>query len=60
MINYGIKMKYILKNFFTYGVAIDVLNEENYVSKTLKECMHKNNWPKWKDVLKPELDSLEK
>jgi hypothetical protein len=37
-----------------------VINEENYVPKTPEECMHRNDWPKWKDVLKAELDSLEK
>jgi hypothetical protein len=28
--------------------------------KTLKECMHRNDWPKWKNVINVELDSLEK
>jgi Reverse transcriptase (RNA-dependent DNA polymerase) len=45
---------------FTYAIAIEVINEENYVSKTPEECMHRNDWPKWKDALKTELDSLEK
>jgi Reverse transcriptase (RNA-dependent DNA polymerase) len=45
---------------FTYAITIEVINEEDYVSKTLKECMHRNDWPKWKDTLKAELDSLEK
>jgi Reverse transcriptase (RNA-dependent DNA polymerase) len=35
-----------------------VINEEDYVPKTPEECMHRNDWPKWK--LKAELDSLEK
>jgi hypothetical protein len=37
-----------------------VINEEDYVIKTPEECMHRNDCPKWKDVLKAELDSLEK
>jgi hypothetical protein len=45
---------------FAYAIAIEVINEENYVSKTPEECMHRNDWPKWKDALKAELDSLEK
>ena len=45
---------------FTYAIAIDVLNEEDYVPKSLEECMHRNDWPKWKDAIKCELDSLEK
>jgi Reverse transcriptase (RNA-dependent DNA polymerase) len=30
------------------------------VPKTPEECMHRNDWPKWKDAMKAELDSLEK
>jgi Reverse transcriptase (RNA-dependent DNA polymerase) len=30
------------------------------VSKTPEECMHRNDWPKWKDALKAKLDSHEK
>jgi Reverse transcriptase (RNA-dependent DNA polymerase) len=33
---------------------------KNYVPKTPEECMHRNDWPKWKDVLKAKLDLLEK
>jgi hypothetical protein len=41
-------------------MTIKVINEEDYVTKTPEECMHRNDWPKWKDTLKTELDSLEK
>jgi Reverse transcriptase (RNA-dependent DNA polymerase) len=37
-----------------------VINEKDYVPKTPEECMNRNDWPKWKDALKAELDSLEK
>jgi hypothetical protein len=37
-----------------------VINEEYYVPKTSEEYMHRNDCPKWKDVLKVELDSFEK
>jgi hypothetical protein len=37
-----------------------VLNKEDCVLKTLEECMYKNDWSKWKDALKTELNSLEK
>jgi hypothetical protein len=45
---------------FAYAISIEVINEEDYVPKTPKEYMHRNDWPKWKDALKAELDSLEK
>jgi hypothetical protein len=31
---------------FTYAIAIEVINEEDYVPKTPEECMHRNDWPK--------------
>jgi hypothetical protein len=46
--------------FFAYDIVIEVINEECYVPKTPEECMHRNDWPKWKDALNAELDSLEK
>ena len=45
---------------FTYAIAIDILNEEDYVPKTPEECMHRNDWPKWKYIIKCEVDSLVK
>ncbi|KAI3811307.1 hypothetical protein L1987_21028 [Smallanthus sonchifolius] len=47
-------------DIFAYAIATDVINENDYVPKTLEECMHRNDWPKWQDALKAELDSLEK
>jgi Reverse transcriptase (RNA-dependent DNA polymerase) len=37
-----------------------MINKEYYMSKTPEECMHRNEWSKWKDILKAELDSLKK
>jgi hypothetical protein len=31
---------------FAYAIAIEVINEKNYVPKTPEECMHRNDWPK--------------
>jgi hypothetical protein len=31
---------------FAYVITIEVINEEDYVSKTLEECMHRNDWLK--------------
>jgi hypothetical protein len=31
---------------FTYAIAIEVINVEDYVPKTPEECMHRNDWPK--------------
>jgi hypothetical protein len=45
---------------FAYTIAIELINEEDYVPKTSEECMHRNDWPKWKYALNAELDSFEK
>lgn len=37
------------------------MNEnEDYKPKSVNECMHRNNWPKWKDAIQAELNSLAK
>jgi hypothetical protein len=37
-----------------------VINEEDYVPKLQKSVCTEINWPKWKNTLKAELDSLER
>jgi hypothetical protein len=37
-----------------------VINEEDYVPKLQKSVSTEINWPKWKNTLKAELDSLER
>jgi hypothetical protein len=49
-----------IDEIFAYAIEIEVINEEDYVSKTPEECMHRTDWSKWKDAMKAELDSLEK
>uniref|UniRef100_A0A251S8S4 Putative reverse transcriptase, RNA-dependent DNA polymerase n=1 Tax=Helianthus annuus TaxID=4232 RepID=A0A251S8S4_HELAN len=47
-------------DIFAYAIATDVINENDYVSKTLEECMHRNDWPRWQEAINAELNSLEK
>jgi hypothetical protein len=35
-----------IDEIFAYAIAIEVINEEDYVPKTPEECMHRNDWPK--------------
>ncbi|KAJ0919088.1 putative RNA-directed DNA polymerase [Helianthus annuus] len=49
-----------VNDIFAYAIATDVINENDYVPKTLEECMYKVDWPKWQEAIKAELDSLEK
>lgn len=52
------KNKVIIDNIFAYGVASDIANEDPK-SKSVDECWHINDWPKWKDATQVELLSLE-
>ncbi|XP_076906331.1 putative mitochondrial protein AtMg00820 [Bidens hawaiensis] len=45
---------------FAYAIATDVINENDYIPKTLEECMHRKDWPRWEEAIKAELNSLEK
>ena len=37
-IQYGTEMKHVLIKIFAYAIAIDILNEDFYVSKLLKSA----------------------
>ena len=42
-------------------MAIDIIrNYEDPKVKTMNECQHRKDWPKWKEYIQKKLDSLEK
>jgi len=46
---------------FSYNVALEIIeNNEDQEPKSVDECKQRNDWPKWKDAIKAELDSLNK
>ena len=48
-------------DIFAYNIALNVIeNEEDQEPKSVNECMHRKDWPKWKDAMQTELNSLEK
>ena len=48
-------------DIFAFKIALESINDdEDQEPKSVKECAHRNDWPKWKDAMKAELDSLEK
>ncbi|KAJ9562984.1 hypothetical protein OSB04_008144 [Centaurea solstitialis] len=66
-INYSISRKVWNRNktdvddTFAYNVALNVMeNEEDQEPKYVNECMHRKDWPKWKDAKQTELNSLTK
>ncbi|KAJ0434078.1 putative RNA-directed DNA polymerase [Helianthus annuus] len=47
-------------DIFAYAIATDAINENDYVPKTLEECMHRNDWKRWQEAINAKLNSLEK
>lgn len=47
----------IIDNIFAYKVAIDIAKDnEDPEPKTVEECRHRKDWPKWKDAIQAALD----
>ncbi|KAI3692362.1 hypothetical protein L6452_32176 [Arctium lappa] len=48
-------------DIFAYNIALNVIeNEEDQEPKSVNECMHRKDWPKWKDAMQAELNSVMK
>ena len=42
-------------------MTIDIIrNDEDPKVETMDECQHRKDWPKWKEYILTNLDSLEK
>nr|AQY61295.1 Pol [Coffea arabica] len=51
----------IIDNIFAYNIALDIMAEdEDHELRSVDECRGRNDWPKWKDAIQSELDSLAK
>ena len=50
----------VVDNVFAFLVAFEIIEEnEDHEPKSIDECRHRNDWPKWKDAIQTELSSLE-
>ena len=48
----------VINNIFTFQVASNIIkNNEDPKAQNLEECRHRNDWPKWKEVIQAELNS---
>ena len=48
-------------DIFAYNVALNIVNDnEDLDPKSVEECRQRDDWPKWKDAIKAELNSLSK
>ena len=60
-INIGDKNNIIVDDIFASTVAFEITRkDEDHEPQTIDECRCRHNWPKWKEVIQAELDSLEK
>ena len=50
-----------MDNIFAYNVALEIIEDiEDHEPRSVEECRHRNDWPKWYDAIQSELDSLAK
>ena len=48
-------------DIFAYNVALNIVNDnEDLELKSVEECRQRDDWPKWKDAIEAELNSLSK
>ena len=53
--------KVIINNIFAFQMALDIIrNDENLEPQNVEECRNRNDWPKWKEAMQAELNSLMK
>ena len=51
----------IINNIFTFQVTFDIIrNNEDPKPRNVEKCQHRNDWPKWKEAIQAELNSLTK
>jgi hypothetical protein len=53
--------KVVTDDAFAYNLALEIINEnEDHEPRSVEECKKRQDWPKWKDAIQAELDSLTK
>ena len=53
------KINVVVGNIFVYNVAHNIIYEnEDSKPKCVDECCNRKDWPKWKEVIQAELNSL--
>ena len=51
----------VIYNIFAFQVASDIIrNDEDLEPRNVGECLHRNDWPKWKKTMQTKLNSLTK
>jgi hypothetical protein len=52
--------KIVVDNIFSFKVALDITrsNDHEIEPQTVEQCRRRNDWPKWKEAIQVELNSL--
>ena len=51
----------VVDDAFSYNVAVEINDESDDLEpRSVEECRQRNDWPKWKDAIQVELNSLSK
>ena len=50
----------IIDNIFSFAVATEILNDDDFEPRTMAECKQRHDWPKWEEAIQIELASLAK
>ena len=55
------RSRLVIDNKFAYNVALEIIYEnDDQEPKSIEQCRSMHDWPKWKDAIQEELNSLAK
>ena len=55
----GDRNNIVINNIFAFQVASNIIrNDKDPEPWNVEECQHRNDWPKWKEVIQAKLNSL--
>lgn len=50
----------IIDDIFVFAVATEIITSDDIEPHSVDECQRRDDWPKWKEAIQVELDSLTK
>ncbi|KAM0990114.1 hypothetical protein ACFX2C_008676 [Malus domestica] len=50
----------IIDDMFAFAIATEIILSDDIEPRSVDECRQRQDWPKWKDVIQAELNSLER
>lgn len=50
----------VVDDVYAYSVAQDIIDDDEVEHRSVADCQRRADWPKWKEAIQAELDSLNK